>query len=109
MYVPAGPGELPRIGLRVWTAVVVLLAAVLVKLSVEIVQVIPKLENTTAARIEYFGDRAQLLRGVAVAALGAALASHLMAWRNDSRTSLVLFILALSLLGGAVVGIAVTF
>jgi hypothetical protein len=109
MYVPAGPGELPRIGLRVWTAVVVLLAAVLVKVSVEIDQAIPKLENTTAARIEYFGDRARLVRGVAVAALGTALASHLMAWRNDGRPSLVLFILALSLLGGAVVGIAVTF
>ena len=101
MYLPPGPSELPKFGLRTWTAFVSFIGLCLVWASVVLSRFIPKLENTSASETADLRDRLKLQLALAVAGLVAGLASHLMAWRRDRRASILLCSAAAALLAGA--------
>ena len=108
MYVPPGIDDVPRAGLRTWTALVALLGVGLVWVTTTLLRFLPKLENTPDSRIEHLQDLAQLERALAIAGLVAGLAAHAMAWRKQRRASLVLCGVAGSLFGAAVLLMALT-
>ena len=108
VYVPPrGREELPRFGPRAWTALVVTANLCLTWLSLQLLRFVPKLENTTPSRISLLQDRAELQLALATAALIAALAAHVMAWRGSA--TLVLPGAALILLGAAILVLRLTF
>lgn len=109
MYVPPGPGELPKFGLRAWTALVAFIGVFLVKFSVELFQFLPKLENTSTSTIEHLQDRAQVQRDLAIAGVVIGLAANLMAWRKARRAPAVLCGVSVALLSAAVLVFAVSF
>jgi hypothetical protein len=110
MYLPPGRhDELPKLGLRAWTALVGLIGAGLVLASLGILWALPKYENTSASRIADLQDRAQLQLTLAIGGLAAGLASHGIAWLGGRRTSVFLCGIAVLLLGLAILVMALSF
>jgi hypothetical protein len=109
MYVPPRFDDLPRVGLRLWTAAVALAGVCVVWFNVLLLRFLPKLENTPESRIAFLEDVARIQLVFAIAGLMAGLAAHAAAWRRQRRASFVLCGVAGVLFGAAMLPFAVTF
>jgi hypothetical protein len=109
MYVPPSLDDVPRFGLRLWTAAVALAGVCVVWFNVLLLRFLPKLENTSDSRIAYLEDIAQVQLVFAGAGLVAGLAAHAVAWRRRRRASFVLCGVAGVLFGAAILPFAVVF
>jgi hypothetical protein len=109
MYVPPGPHEPPRFGLRTWTAILAVLGAGFVWFNVALLGALPKLENISASRSAYLEDVVEVQLALAIAGLVASLAAHATAWRGQRRASLGLCGVAVCLFSAGILLLALTF